>query len=42
MGTILDYVAREAAGPRGTILANFRSSEKILSLFEEGAVALGE
>ena len=42
MGTILDYVAREAAGPRGTILANFRSSEKILNLFEEGAVALGE
>lgn len=42
MGTILDYVAREAAGPRSTILADFRSSEKILSLFEEGAVALGE
>ena len=42
MGTILDYVAREAAGPRAAILAAFRASEKINTLFEAGAEALGE
>lgn len=42
MATILDYVAREAAGPREEILSTYRTSPKILHLFEAGAEALGE
>lgn len=42
MGTILDYVAREAAGPREEILSTYRTSPKILHLFEAGAEALAE
>lgn len=42
MATVLSYVRRDAAGPRAEILATFRTSDKINSLFEAGAEALGE
>nr|MBA3949624.1 hypothetical protein [Acidobacteriota bacterium] len=42
MGTIIDYVSREAAGPRARILSAFRTSPKINTLFEAGAEALSE
>lgn len=42
MSTVLEYVAREAAGPRHEILATYRSSPKIQHLFQVGAEALAE
>lgn len=36
MATVLAYVRGEAVGPRGSILATFRSSGAILNLFEKG------
>ncbi len=40
MATVLSYVRREAAGPRASILATFRSSQKIQGLFEQGLVRM--
>lgn len=40
MATVLSYVRREAAGPRASILATFRNSEKIQGLFEQGLVEM--
>lgn len=39
MATVLSYVRRESAGPRARILANYRNSEAILDLFEQGVRA---
>ena len=39
MATAIAYVRAEGAGPRGDILADFRSSGQILNLFEQGVRA---
>ena len=40
MATVLSYVRRDAAGPRASILATFRNSEKIQDLFAQGVDAM--
>jgi len=42
MATVLSYVRRETAGPRASILATFRTSDAILTLFEQGVEVLAE